>query len=369
MTINRTILTEIDSYLNDDLSLDEKQAFEARLSKDKELSEMVEDVRRANQTVRYARLSELRNKIGEDIKEIDSKPSIPFKKKHAIALTVFLLTGVAYFLVSNNTDLQTEISNKTEITPTRKSSDERFSPHETVEESYKEKSYTEEKTVTVNEVLPKVQSFIEEPIVTSDSGSMDSSNSNLKEIEEERIDTTKIVSTTIIDTSIAQKERCEEKITLKPTSTCQGKADAVINIHTTLSDWEVYVNDEGFGSNLTTIDDLEKGEYLLKIAYASTCSFIQTVHIKEKWCPLNEDFGFNPDLGQTWEFKYDEEAQGVCIIYDKFGKEVFNQALNAGIDEWDGRDKQGAIVPSETYIAVIQYHDGRKEKIELVIIR
>src|SRR5690606_37212313 len=99
------------------------------------------------------------------------------------------------------------------------------------------------------------------------------------------------------------------------------------------------------------------------------CQYKDLVTIEEKWCPLNSSYSFNPDYGEKWKIRYEEGDKGTFVILDNFGKEVYTNTFGSGYEYWDGTDMYGKIAEIGNYIAILNYSDGRKEKVELTIIR
>lgn len=84
---------------------------------------------------------------------------------------------------------------------------------------------------------------------------------------------------------------------------------------------------------------------------------------------MNDSYSFNPDYNEKWVFNYETGASGTFTIFDKSGKDIYSNTFGSGNEEWIGNDRQGIPVAVGIYVAIINYSDGRKEKVELTIVR
>src|SRR5690606_29757446 len=115
--------------------------------------------------------------------------------------------------------------------------------------------------------------------------------------------------------------------------------------------------------NRADFSNLPAGEYKIVVTYEKGCTYSKMVTVAEKWCPLNSSFSFNPDFQEKWIIRYEEGAHGTVNIYDRSGKEIFKTSFGSGNESWDGTNAFGNVVPMGAYFAIINYSDGRKERV------
>ena len=166
------------------------------------------------------------------------------------------------------------------------------------------------------------------------------------------------------------KTHCDKSFKINTEASCKEKETGSISI---ISDgaytytYQIDIQSKTGSKGLFT--NLSAGVYELLVTYDKECTFKKKVSVEEKWCAMNESYSFNPDYNEKWKPIYETGSSGTIIIYDKQGKEMYSLPFGSGNEEWIGNDKQGMAVTVGIYIAVIHYSDGRKEKVELTIVR
>ncbi len=368
----------IDNYLNGLMSEKEKTAFEETMAKNGDVASLVEEAKLINEAIYFASLSSLKEKVGKDIKNIKYK-SKPSTGKYLLgaALLVGATTGV--YLIANqttNTPQTTPVSIdkgvKTNDVITTKSvvikdssieNNSITSEVEVAQPTHSTINNSEDKTP--NTSLPK-KPATEKLIIVSDEQASNKTEKIKLDSTEKEVVPSKTVKTTVPEEQPTTPV-CMKDYHVKTESACKEKDNGMITIKSTQP---LQVELDGMESTAGGVfRDVAAGRHKVVVTYNPTCSFKDEVVVTEKWCSLNSSFSFNPDYGEKWELLYEEGSEGVFIIFNTFGKEIYRDNFGVGEKYWDGSDYQGVTAPIGTYLATINYSDGRKEKVELTIVR
>jgi len=372
-----TLLDLIDDYLNKGMSEEERLSFEEKMASDKTLTEKVKEAKNVNKAIYYASLAELKIKIGQDIKNIQHKPSFNWKKASYISIaSLALLSGITAYLITTNTKVE---QGKTEPITTIKQAEKEFIQSNT-SSSGQEKNQNDNKipkqylpankgtmdTILIDNniirqpVLPdnKVQNSIEEPKTTTSETNI-INNSNNPTIERKAA-----------PSSNETKVACDKLFKITTEASCkQGETGSILISSDGAYEYTFQVGNYNTSGAKGIFQNIPPGDHEILITYGKECSYTKKTTVNEKWCPLNSSYSFNPDYNEKWVIKYEQGSSGTFIIFDKSGKEIYSGVLGSGIAEWNGTEKDGGIAPFGIYIALINYSDGRKEKVELTIIR
>lgn len=366
------ILDTIDNYLNKVMSEEERFAFEERLAQDESLAEKVNEVRLTNEAIYYASLAELKTSIGKDIKNIKYKESFNWKKASYISIaSLALLSGITTYVVVNNTDTE---SGKTDSTKINQSVVQENSTSATSKtsidrnKSYQEQSPTKqgkteptqtEATSTQHSIVPVDENIVpvEKPKPADPANPIQKNDPDL---------TIKKTITPETDTKIA----CDKSFKINTEASCKQKETGSIQI---ISDgayaYTYQLDIRSTSGSKGTFTNIPAGVHEILVTYGKECAYKKQVSIGEKWCPMNESYSFNPDYNEKWIFNYETGASGTFTIFDRSGKDIYSNTFGSGNEEWNGNDRQGIPVPIGVYFAIINYSDGRKEKVELTIVR
>ena len=357
------------------MSDSERSAFEERIAQNTVLAQKVAEVKAANEAIYYASLAEMKNTIRKDLKNIKYKPPIDWRKAGIISVaSLALLSGITTYFV-------TKEDSKTEQTTIEiKENKVQENTHQESTVSTKEKtrqqlantvkSNAEHTEVTnATNIEPKTKEFsIQEDIIT------------VKPITENKntsVETT--IDKTVTEPSTKKIEQpvvkapillCDKTFKISTEASCKEKETGSITI---LSDgaysytYQLDIQSKTGSKGLFT--RLSAGSYDLLVTYNKECAYKQKIVVAEKWCAMNEAYSFNPDYNEKWKPIYESGSSGSIIIYDKIGKDIYTLPFGSGSEEWNGIDRQGTPVSVGIYIAIITYSDGRKEKVELTVVR
>lgn len=368
------------------MSEQERIDFEQQLKEDASLAKMLEEAQLTNEAIYFASLGELKNTIAADIKNIkyDEGGTNNTYRTAIIALLLVIISGgiITMYMTDQATEIITEekIRNNEVVAIPKKSETEINNIHF---DSIKNTPSEKQKTNVVEEKLNQNASTVDKkesnktPLTTVLSQVDIDSKAN--DLPKENNTVTTPVEDTKPDLTMKPERKsseqkstevCDKKFDVKVEHTCKHSDNGSIRILTDeLLKYDFSVNEYSSSGSSGIFYNLASGEYKIKVRYYTTCSFEHKVTIDKKWCPQNPSFSFNPDYHEKWEINYEQGDEGVFIIYDRLGKEVYKSQLGSGNDTWGGTDAYGILVPVGTYIAFIHYSDGRKEKVELTVIR
>ena len=376
MNLQDELFDLIESYLNGDMPEAERLAFEERMAQDKALADRVTEVRAANEAIYYASLAEFKNTIGRDLKNIKYKPSVNWKKTGTVTLlSLALLSGVTTYFVSTN-EVKVKSRNEEEnkkVIVTENAAYQKTKP-----------GISKEKSAGQGNVF-------DQPIKKTSSDTLLNNQS-----DNQKSNTTDIIikNNTIENRNIApvnttqsnqpesadkknepvvvneEKNPCDRSFKITSEASCREKETGTISI---VSDGAyTYTFEVDFQSSKGTkgnFINLSAGTHEIQVTYDNECTYKTKAVVAEKWCAMNTSYSFNPDYNEKWKPVYEPGASGIILIYDKSGKEIYNLPFGSGNEEWIGNDRQGVSLPVGVYIAFINYSDGRKEKVELTIVR
>jgi hypothetical protein len=377
------ILETIDNYLNDRMSQEERIAFEQKMASDSALAQKVEGEREINEAIHFANLAELREGIGKEIKNIKYTSENSFNK-YLISGLIILGTGVATYLIVDQKESDA-VSTKTENTIPQKKITPETSKQKPLTEVFIQNKSAAKKTSAQKEdsEILKTNKQTETP-ETEDSSNhilLDNTSQEINTVSKPITDTENTKSDIPIYTETkepidqprlnsAKLARCNQTFTFVTKPSCQGKSTGTRSIRENLNHTYIYELDKvlTFPTN-GVFSNVSAGKHEISIKYLDSCEYIETLTIGEEWCSLNHSFSFNPEYGEKWELLYANGDRGHFIILNNVGKELYRGDFGIGKCFWNGSDTYGSLLPTGTYLAIINHSDGRKEKVELTIVR
>lgn len=369
------LLEIIDTYLSKGMSEEERFAFEERLAVDEALAAKVNEIRLTNQAIYYASLAELKNTIGKDIKNIKYKEPFNWKKASFISVaSLALISGITIYLITGNNNVESSKRDTTKkIQETKKNTVEKNNVSSTQDKTINNKGYNQEHPLTKD-----MEDSISGGITSPEKLYVPTDNSikhpeQIKPIEQENTvpsntsdATPKQITTPVTDNKIA----CDKSFKINTEASCKQKETGSITI---ISDgaysYMFQIDIRSITGSKGMFTNMSEGVYDILVTYGKECTYKKQVSIGEKWCAMNESYSFNPDYNEKWVFSYEAGASGTFTIFDKSGKDIYRNTFGSGNEEWNGNDRQGIPVPVGVYFAFINYSDGRKEKVELTIVR
>lgn len=367
------IFDEIEDYLHQRMSEKERIAFEQKLEVDKALAAKVEEAKATDEAIHFACLANLKKTVGQDIKKIKYQSGWKNQTYLLIGSAILVTALAGLYTFTKDSKEKTASSNPpgkeifsdnivvdkkqdsliNELPPGKKKNSDPFIPSakETEEDSIKDQKPAELSEKTASENSDRQHAPDEGTHVAP--AARDSNNKKSAE-----------------PSSFESAKNCDKKFDIRTEPSCKNKENGSITIATEGGNEFIFQVDHHIANGARGIfHDLSAGEHKVLVTYDKECTFTKTVKIEEKWCPLNQPFSFNPDYQEKWEIRYENGAEGKFIIYDRSGREVYKSAFGAGNEYWTGTDMNGHVVPMGNYAAILYYSDGRKEKVDLTIIR
>ena len=364
----------IDNYLNNGMSEEERFAFEEKIAHDETLAAKVNEARLTNEAIYYASLAELKNTIGKDLKDITYKASFNWKKASYISIaSLALLSGITTYLVTNNTAVDPRKPGTTSIEKEIKQehvqeNSTTINKEKAVDGNKLHQEYSSGKQVkkdsiqTNNTSIQKSILPIDNTIKNIDKTKAADSENNIQRHDPDLKKT--------VTSETDNKIICDKSFKINTEASCKQKETGAITIgsdgaysYTFQVDIRSITGSKGIFYNMSA------GVYEILVTYGNECTYTKKVTIPEKWCAMNSPYSFNPDYRETWVMQYEQGASGKLTIYDTSGKEIYSSIFGSGNEYWDGSDIHGGVAATGIYIAVINYTDGRQEKVELTIVR
>jgi len=363
----------IDNYLNNGMSEEERFAFEKKVAQDETLAAKVREAQLTNEAIYYASLAELKNTIGKDIKGITYKPSFNWKKASYISIaSLVFVSGITTYLVTSNTTIDSPkpdaSSNVKEIKQGSVEENSTSGIQQKVFEgkkSYKESSSQEQvkKDSIQTDGIATQKSIIpaDNTIKNIDKAKTADSENNIQRDRDVKKSTVSEADNKIV---------CDKSFKINTDASCKQKETGSITI---VSDgaysYTFQVDIHSITGSKGTFSNMSAGIHEILVTYGNECTYTRKVTVPEKWCAMNSPYSFNPDYRETWVMQYEQGASGKITIYDTSGKEIYSSIFGSGNEYWDGSDIHGGVAATGVYIAIINYADGRQEKVELTIVR
>ena len=371
------IVAIIDTYLNNGMSEEERFAFEEKINQNEILAAKVSEMRLTNEAIYYASLAELKNTIGKDIKNIKYKEPYNWKKASFISIaSLALLSGIITYVVTNNANVeQGKTDQKNSIKEINKSS-----LHENGTDVSHEKITIDEKAHSNHTSQKTIESKLIQKDNLPTQKSILHTDDNLKNIGiTKSADVENKVNTNLTDLSVkkivtpeAKEDKiiCDKSFKINTDASCKLKeTGSIYIIPDDAYSYTFHVDIKTASGSKGVFSNMAAGVHEVLVTYGKECTYTKKVTISEIWCAMNNSYSFNPDYNEKWILIYETGASGTFTIFDKSGKDIYNNVFGSGNEEWNGNDRQGMSVTVGIYVAFINYSDGRKEKVELTIAR
>ncbi len=366
----------IQQYLLNDMSQEERIAFEKQLAANPELKEEVQMFEQLNRLIYKKGLLETKNKLTK----IHYKNTAPnaFVKKSFFKRPGFYIPSAALFIIvvifvinhfskdasnsskimqaeKNNAISQKIISEQTENTPTptllQEEQEQNTSQgQQTIMEESGDKSI----------LIPLTQAETQAEIIEDTSGIIAAEkNANVisETVPKEKPDDDPIrTEKNVIDCGAIKLYA-----TINTEAACKNEPTGSLTIKNTRGGTPPYRYSINEGRNFyadNTFGNLVGGTYHIIIKDANNCITIkENVLISEKNCFDQYSEKFAPDYGEKWEIPIEPGLTGTIKIYNKYGSMVFVSVVRNG-DQWDGKDRDGKDLPMGEYLFFIEYKDG-----------
>jgi hypothetical protein len=340
----------IDAYIQNSLSHEDKTTFEYLLSQNSDLQLEVELEQLTSEIL-------ISNHIDAIQKEIKTYHQLQLRKTKwikfgiAVVLTCVCITCVYLWNTKNSEAFSTPTTNQLAITPN--------------ENTYVIDSITTgiSKTTTPN-ITPKNSNPKKEtnPTINIKSPTSYNDEEKAKDIPLVNINKEEPVSPSnqqqVVTTPIV-KDPCDGvQINGKYeiVGTCPNKNDGQIIINKITGGASPYQYELKHNNHVVSLSHLEDGIYSLTIKDKNNCEVTYS-NIKVPNLSCQENFAFNPFIGETWKTIVGNQS-GQIIIYDISGNIYYQKSFTSNEEiEWNGVSVRGNT-QSGQYIYIIKYSDG-----------
>ena len=359
----------IDRYLNQEMRGEELLSFERKLKEDSSFAEEVEYQKIVNEVVRGSHFDSLRTKMQQDISKLEETPS---STKWWIGglLALALLGGLSYLYYTP--EAKNKISSVVSK-ETQKEAPEVLVAEEKESLPVKEKKKDKPSSRVVPQEAPPLEekTSVETPIKSEElpveSPALEDAKENMS-----------INPFYNSPSENSLRINCDEvKITAAPViqGSCKGELNGSIIIYPDkikggIGPYKVAVDENSILQSKEIFSGLEAGPHLIVIKDKSGCISTQEIIVPEKDCPKMNIFAIQPDIGESWKIPASDSESGTLSIISGSGSLVYKSPFgNQGIYEWNGTDKSGSILPSGTYIYILEYSTGKRENGQININR
>ncbi len=374
---------QIDLYLQDKLSVEEKAAFEAEMQKDATLFEEVEMQKMVNTVVLNAGYQDLKTEMSSDIQKLDKKAQVnKWKRGTALGIVGLMLISGGLWLAqpeeengfqSKNTKVTVTDSSETSFSEVAK--EEPLSVKEVATPNKKENN-TAEKTV---EPIEKVVEPIASEAKVAENPTSQEEQKVIKQKPVEIKETVQPVQETKKEEPIETKSAAspadlckgvEMEITPMIGASCKEMPTGIIDLQNGISGgqlpYELMWVDLSGTSELQK--DLAGGYYSLVVKDANACESEYQIFVPTEDC-ISTD-AINPDLGEEWVFTNKKEKPFSIRIISLSGREIVREEnITDKFFVWQGKDRNGASLPAGAYAWVVEYPNGKHNTGQITVIR
>lgn len=360
---------------------EERTAFEQRIAEDETLATKVEEMKFTNEAIYYANLSILKENIGRDLKEIKYHPDSNINWKLLLSFTLFTLTVLGvYLFLSNNKSTAIKDNNPVNTNPIEQHVNQKnpindsIHNRETGDNQVNQKGNTINLQNTENKTIKTPEKLTLKPVTDT----VETTRKVVDQVEKvpvPEVENSTVYSDTLPENPLSPEKAgnsvtCTKLYKIHTTPSCKEKPSGTITVVAEGTEELGIEIDNMYKSHSNkAVRELSLGSHEVKVFYKNECTFTEQVVIEEKFCPLNSSYSFNPDYGEKWKINYKHGDAGRFVIYNSFGKELYESEFGIGNEFWNGTDSNGAIVATGNYLAIIKYSDGRSERVELTIVR
>lgn len=381
----------IENYLNDNLSLEERSAFEARISNDRDLASMVENHRQLSTLIEESTLLEIRDTIQKIHNENPGGGGSGFTGKRIVLYSAIAFVAIltSWILIQTNnkkttssTPFETQIvSDSIEVAEKHGLTEQQvisaIESEVTREEIDKEEEYNipaEKSERSPNENTPRETEEEKIPVSEAETDKTAVSQEQNEPATEVIQQTSKAdkpgithimdsvnCDTVVISAEVLTEESCEERATGKLLVKIESNKGATPPYFVSIDNGRNFIKK-------TQIVDLYPGNYSVWLKDNNNClSKIGNFLVGSKVCDY--EFIFAPDKGERWKIPTMNRT-GILRIYTKLGVLIFTQNFEAE-DEllWDGISLNGIPQPMGVYRFILEFNTGEPIIGNVTIVR
>lgn len=352
----------IQDYLRGNLSDEEINSFEERLSKDSEFKEMYEEEKSFHEMTRAA----IKEDIAAEVNVAFQKSKVNFQRRNwffgLLAMTGLGLAG--YFLIPHEEPVNTVVNPKS-VAPIIISEETETSPSPAPKKEMKTISPEEKQVIRqVSEVVQEDQEEQNTDTVAVHSqertviDTADSNNTNKSQAE---VEVVQQQEEKVIDP--CQSVNVEVEIDKTDACLFGEKGQLEIVLPDEVETFKYWLNgdsmEEPFAENLST------GTYQVLVKNLDNCTILNDkVQINSKRC---EDLpkAFNADQ-EVWTYPTNDVLVELTIL-SKYGKRLIT--ISAENPEWDGHGSNGEQLSTDDYIFIVSKEGKVIDKGNVTLVR
>ena len=369
MNEEQSIFDLIEKYHQGLLSEEENALVEKRMQTDASFAEYVKVNGLTNELVHSAGLDMLRERMTNDLSVLDQKRTrMKWGIGTGIVAAILISTSTIYFIqnppekISTSSDISQEHVSKNNIEDKTNVISESTDKNNTNRNSTLAPTEEKLRTDTIN---------IKDHI--SPSGTVTAKTDTLVKVKTMPVEEYKNS-----DQHKSREERQKESHLLFEVmvqATCKGEATGAIiidqqSISGGTAPYHFYISNSKEESFTKRFSDLEKGNYTITMYDSKANSYSKAVTVPDKNCTSKKSYSFNPDYGEICKISTTESESGSFTIYNRTGIIIFKGNFSgSGSAEWNGTTLQGVIAEVGLYVCIVEYSEGKKEVIEISIVR
>jgi hypothetical protein len=349
----------IERYLQGGLSEEERALVDDRIMNDPSFAAEVHLSEQVNHVVAGAMQDMLREKMTNDLAQLDRGNKTKWWTGGAIALLI--VSGAAYMnLKDDNTSETANLKNNNQEQTYKESvSTQQAGPVA----SFQAKKYSPSPD---NQKVVQADTF--KNIVIADQA-----------IKEENQQNTPVTENTSKDPVPNKEESKDHTVNCKISfhaiahATCKGELKGKIDV-----DMESITGGSApyaFSMNQTesssgVFSDLGEGKHTVIIRDKAGCTASREVMVTGKNCTEKKSVSINPDYGDSWKIQFAEGESGHFSIFNKSGFVIFKGSFGSGeLNEWNGTKTSGETAETGLYVCILEYSNGKKETVQITVVR
>lgn len=380
----------IDRYLRNELTTDERIAFDRKIDGDTVFLEEVEFQKNVNEAISAASFHELRRQMSLDIDKREHKSRI---RKWFGGALIFLTASLLliWFIVSFNEQAEPTITDQEEKAKITDSEEKAIEAPAPSGQTFKDSTESEINNVPSSPLSRvKATHIEEEPEILKDSAlsihETESDNSNIFtdkiSIPEKPEKASDPILTDLNDQQArVMTKQVEENICSEVDVRCEwivenacpneNNGQILIDKARITGGTEPYKCELYQGAikiNQTQLTRLYSGTYNLLVTDAKGCTGAWSIYLTEKPC-REKNVSISPAHGEVWEFNGNEGESYYLSILNQAGQLVYKSSLLTGSTNWEGTGNLGIPVDAGLYLYIAEFTNGKKVSGQITIIR
>ena len=367
MKLNEAQNHQIEAYLNNQLSIDERATFEAEIENNVDLKLALEEHKLVQTIVLKKKMFDLKSRMQNDIQKKNNS-----KQKGKIIFSIAIVSTVlisALYLFNNKTSEDTTATPDTipSTTTIEKDNYAQITIPESIITEKDTTAFTEPSIISKPKYKPKFKPLIATPetiipVVIPEQTVIDTIDSTNIPPEQEVKPTLEIP---------CNKRKGEAKSTI--TNSCANEPTGAVSITTITGGSPPYEyairltseeNTELSFSTKKVFNDLLEGEYSIYAMDKNACKLhLATVTITTMYCPQNIELSYSIAYDNPLIIPHDDTQSGSILIYNR--KNILIKEIQFSTNEeivWNGESNDQATVDTGLYVYLIRYRENNTQE-------